>query len=51
MLKARDYAIAIVTGDTLAAKLVPPPPPEELDLDDEGPELRLPANRVHAGVK
>src|SRR5512141_277157 len=40
-MKARDYAIAIVTGDTLAAKLVPPP--EGLELDDAEAELRLAA--------
>ena len=36
-MDARDYALAIVTGDTLAAKLVPPP---ELTLEDEGVPLR-----------
>jgi len=39
--RARDYAIRIVEGDTLAAKLVPPP--EDLDLDDALPELRITA--------
>lgn len=38
-MKARDYAIAIVTGETLAAKLAPPP--GDLELDDPEPELRL----------
>lgn len=37
-MQAREYAIAIVTGDTLAAKLAPPP---ELELDDAEPALIL----------
>ncbi|HET9990402.1 MAG TPA: DUF455 family protein [Kofleriaceae bacterium] len=40
-MKARDYAIAIVTADTLAAKLAPPP--ASLELDDAEPQLRLAA--------
>jgi len=38
---ARDYALAIVTSPTLAAKLVPPP--ADLVLADAGPPLRLAA--------
>jgi len=38
---ARAYARSIVLGDTLAAKLVPPP--DELDLVDAEPPLRLDA--------
>ena len=41
MRTARDYALAIVTGDTLAAKLVPPP--DELDFADAGEPLRVDA--------
>jgi uncharacterized ferritin-like protein (DUF455 family) len=41
MRTARDYALAIAAGDTLAAKLVPPP--DELALEDAGPPLRLEA--------
>ncbi|HEY4181910.1 MAG TPA: DUF455 family protein [Kofleriaceae bacterium] len=37
---ARDYARAIVEGDTLVAKLVPPP---DLELADASPPLRLAA--------
>jgi len=37
----RDYALAIVTSDTLAGKLVPPP--EGLNLEDAGAPLRLEA--------
>ncbi len=37
---ARAYAYAIVTADTLAGKLVPPPGPEQLVLEDAGPPLR-----------
>jgi uncharacterized ferritin-like protein (DUF455 family) len=37
-MKAREYAIAIVTGDMLVAKLVPPP---ELELEDGEPPLIL----------
>ena len=36
---ARDYALAIVTGDTLAAKLVPPP--ANVVLEDTGAPLRI----------
>jgi uncharacterized ferritin-like protein (DUF455 family) len=42
-LVIRDYALGIVLGDTLAAKLVPPPPPDELDLVDSEPPLRIAA--------
>jgi len=38
---ARAYALAIVTGETLEAKLVPPP--AELVIEDAEPALRLPA--------
>ena len=38
-MRARDYAMAIVTGETLAAKLVAPPP--DLALADDEPALRL----------
>ncbi len=38
---ARDYALAIVTSDTLAAKLVPPP--ADLVLEDTGSALRIDA--------
>lgn len=41
MASARDYAYAIVTSETLAGKLVPPP--EALVLTDGGPALRLAA--------
>jgi uncharacterized ferritin-like protein (DUF455 family) len=37
----RDYALGIVLGDTLAAKLVPPP--GDLDLVDAEPALRISA--------
>ena len=40
MITARDYAIAIVRGDTLAAKQVVPP---ELVFEDGQPALRIPA--------
>jgi uncharacterized ferritin-like protein (DUF455 family) len=35
----RDFALGIVLGDTLAAKLASPPP--DLDLDDRGEPLRV----------
>jgi uncharacterized ferritin-like protein (DUF455 family) len=38
-MNARDYALGIVLGDTLAAKLVPPP---ELAIDDRDAPLRIP---------
>ena len=41
MTRARNWALAIVTGETLAAKLVAPP--ADLVLDDELPALRLDA--------
>jgi uncharacterized ferritin-like protein (DUF455 family) len=37
----RDYALGLVAGETLAAKLAPPP--AELAVDDAGPPLRLAA--------
>ena len=37
----RDYALGLVAGDTLAAKLAPPP--AELAVEDPGPPLRLAA--------
>ena len=40
-MSARDFALAVVTGRSLADKLVPPP--DELALDDAGPPLRLTA--------
>ena len=40
-MHARDYAHAIVTSDTLAGKLVPPPP--DLVLEDAEPALRIAA--------
>jgi uncharacterized ferritin-like protein (DUF455 family) len=40
-MNARDYAIRIVTGDTLASKLEPPPP--ELAFTDGDAELRIAA--------
>ncbi|MBA3499322.1 MAG: DUF455 family protein, partial [Deltaproteobacteria bacterium] len=40
-MDARDYALGIVTGDTLAAKLVAPP--DGLQLEDTQPPLRLDA--------
>ncbi|HEY1548625.1 MAG TPA: DUF455 family protein, partial [Kofleriaceae bacterium] len=40
-MNARDYALGIVLGDTLAAKLVPPP--SQLDLDDRELPLRIAA--------
>ena len=40
-MKARDYALAIVTSDTLAGKLAPPP--DGLELADAEPPLRLAA--------
>ena len=40
-MHVRDYALAIVTSDTLAGKLVPPP--EGLNLEDAGAPLRLEA--------
>lgn len=40
MMRARDYAIALVTSDTLAGKLVPPP---ELELADAEPPLLIAA--------
>jgi uncharacterized ferritin-like protein (DUF455 family) len=39
-MTAREYAQRIVLGDTLAAKLEPPP---ELILEDDGPPLRIAA--------
>jgi len=36
-MRARDYARSIVSGDTLAAKLAPPP--ADLELEDEEPPL------------
>jgi uncharacterized ferritin-like protein (DUF455 family) len=39
----RDYATAIVLGDSLAAKLVPPPDAASLELADALPAVRLPA--------
>ncbi|HEY1811991.1 MAG TPA: DUF455 family protein [Kofleriaceae bacterium] len=41
MTAARDYALGIVLGETLAAKLVAPP--EGLDLVDREPALRIAA--------
>jgi uncharacterized ferritin-like protein (DUF455 family) len=41
MQSGRAYALAIVTSETLAGKLVPPP--DDLALDDAEPALRLPA--------
>jgi uncharacterized ferritin-like protein (DUF455 family) len=38
-MRVRDYALGIVLGDTLAAKLAPPP--DELELDDREPALRI----------
>lgn len=40
-MNVRDYALAIVTGETLEAKLVAPP--DVLLLEDSGPALRLAA--------
>ena len=37
----RDYALGLVAGETLAAKLAPPP--AELAVEDPGPPLRLAA--------
>jgi uncharacterized ferritin-like protein (DUF455 family) len=39
-MRARDYAIAVVTSETLAGKLVPPP---ELELADAEPPLAIAA--------
>ncbi len=41
MVTARDYALAVVTGVTLEAKLVPPP--DGLVLEDREPPLRIAA--------
>lgn len=40
-MHARDYALSIVTSETLAGKLAPPP--DALELDDDRPPLRLAA--------
>lgn len=42
-MQARDYALAIVTSETLAGKLAPPPPPDDLVLEDSGEPLRIAA--------
>jgi uncharacterized ferritin-like protein (DUF455 family) len=40
-VNARDYALGLITSETLAGKLVPPP--DELALEDGGPALRITA--------
>lgn len=40
-MHVRDYALSIVTSETLAGKLVPPP--DALELEDSEPPLRLAA--------
>jgi uncharacterized ferritin-like protein (DUF455 family) len=48
MLTARAYALAVLTGDTLDAKRAPPP--DELELADPEPALRLEAPGRPAGL-
>ncbi len=43
MITARAYALALVTADTFAAKQLPPPAPDALELVDREPALRLAA--------
>jgi uncharacterized ferritin-like protein (DUF455 family) len=42
-MRVRDYALAIVTADSLAGKLAPPPASEDLALEDTGDALVIAA--------
>src|SRR5688572_14278367 len=41
-MRARDFALRLLEATTIEGKLAPPPPLDQLDLDDTEPPLRLP---------